>query len=149
MRLSIGFPAAVLFASFVSVGSFCGAQQAVADRVAAQNALFEEQYQADLKVAPERATAVGDYRYNDRLGERSLAAIAERHEMDRRYLERLRGIATMGFAEQDLLSHDLMVRMLEQRDADYKLKDYEPDGWAAYGAGRFAAGGAAGYGEAL
>ena len=119
MRLSLGL-VLVSLASAVSFG-----QQPVDDRVAAQNALFEEQYQADLKVAPERATAVGDYRYNDRLSERSLAAIAERHEMDRRFLERLRGVATTGFGEQDVLSHDLMVRQLEQRDADYRLKEYE------------------------
>ena len=36
----------------------------VADRVAKQNALFEEFYQTDLKNNPERATAYGDYRYN-------------------------------------------------------------------------------------
>jgi uncharacterized protein (DUF885 family) len=30
-----------------------------------------------------------------------------------------------GFAEQDLLSHDLMVRTLEQRNDDYAFKDFE------------------------
>ena len=39
----------------------------VADRLAAQNALFEEQYESDLRNFPERATAFGDYRYNNRL----------------------------------------------------------------------------------
>src|SRR5207244_12694363 len=36
----------------------------VAERVAKQNALFEEYYQAGLKNFPERATSYGDYRYN-------------------------------------------------------------------------------------
>ena len=36
----------------------------IADRVAKQNALFEEYYQAGLKNFPERATSYGDYRYN-------------------------------------------------------------------------------------
>ena len=40
----------------------------VADRVAKQNALFEEFYQAGLKNSPEQATAYGDYRYNSQLG---------------------------------------------------------------------------------
>ena len=38
-----------------------------ADRVAAQNALFEEQYETGLRNFPERATSYGDYRYNDKL----------------------------------------------------------------------------------
>src|SRR5271166_3038061 len=50
----------------------------VADRLAAQNAIFEEQYESDLRNFPERATAFGDYRYNDKLAEYSLAAIAQR-----------------------------------------------------------------------
>jgi hypothetical protein len=54
----------------------------VADRLAAQNALFEEQYETDLRNFPERATAFGDYRYNDRLAEYSLDAIAQRHKID-------------------------------------------------------------------
>ena len=48
----------------------------VADRVAAQNTLFEEQYESDLRNFPERATAFGDYRYNDKLADHSLDAIA-------------------------------------------------------------------------
>ena len=36
----------------------------VAERVAKQNALFEEFYETGLKNSPERATAFGDYRYN-------------------------------------------------------------------------------------
>ena len=55
----------------------------VADRLAAQNALFEEQYESDLRNAPERATSFGDYRYNDKLSDNSLAAIAKRHQTRR------------------------------------------------------------------
>ncbi len=51
-------------------------------RLAAQNALFEEWYQADLKAHPEQATAYGDYRYNDRLDGRSLAALSAEHAND-------------------------------------------------------------------
>ena len=54
----------------------------VADRLAAQNALFEEQYESDLRNFPERATAFGDYRYNDKLADHSLDAIAQRHKTD-------------------------------------------------------------------
>jgi uncharacterized protein (DUF885 family) len=97
----------------------------VADRLAAQNALFEEQYESDLRNFPERATAFGDYRYNDKLAEHSLAAIAQRHKIDEAFLTRLEAIPTTGFSDQDHLSHDLLVRVLEQRIADFDLKEYE------------------------
>jgi len=96
-----------------------------ADRLAAQNALFEEQYESDLRNFPERATAFGDYRYNDKLAEYSLAAIAQRNETNRDFLGRLQTIPITGFSDQDQLSHDLLIRVLQQRIADFDLKEYE------------------------
>jgi uncharacterized protein (DUF885 family) len=97
----------------------------VGDRLAAQNALFEEQYETDLRNFPERATAYGDYRYNDKLADRSLDAIARFHKTDVGFLARLEAIPSSGFSDQDQLSHDLLVRVLQQRIADYDLKEYE------------------------
>src|SRR5271168_4507373 len=97
----------------------------VADRLAAQNSLFEEQYESDLRNFPERATAFGDYRYNDKLGDYSLDGIAQRHRTDEAFLARLDAIPSAGFSDQDQLSHDLLVRVLEQRIADFDLKEYE------------------------
>jgi len=97
----------------------------VADRLAAQNALFEEQYESDLRNVPERATSYGDYRYNDKLADRSLDAIARYHKTDEDFLARLEAIPSTGFSGQDQLSHDLLVRVLQQRIADFDLKEYE------------------------
>src|SRR6202041_1177495 len=97
----------------------------VASRVAVQNAIFEEQYESDLRNFPERATAFGDYRYNDKLAERSLDAIVQYHKTDQDFLTRLEAIPSTGFTDQDQLSHDLMVRVLEQRITDFDLKEYE------------------------
>jgi uncharacterized protein (DUF885 family) len=97
----------------------------VADRLAAQNALFDEQYESDLKNFPERATAFGDYRYNDKLADYSLQAIVQRHQTDENFLARLEAIPSAGFSDQDQLSHDLLVRVLQQRIADFDLKEYE------------------------
>ncbi|MFZ1132985.1 MAG: DUF885 domain-containing protein [Terriglobales bacterium] len=97
----------------------------VAERLAAQNALFEEQYESDLRNFPERATAFGDYRYNDRLAEYSLDAIFQRHKTDEAFLARLEAIPTTGFSDQDRLSHDLLIRVLQQRIADFDFKEYE------------------------
>ena len=110
----------------VTATSFIFAQdKPVADRLAAQNALFEEQYESDLRNFPERATAFGDYRYNDKLAEYSLDAILQRHKIDEAFLTRLEAIPSTGFSDQDQLSHDLLVRVLQQRIADFDLKEYE------------------------
>ncbi|MFY9912031.1 MAG: DUF885 domain-containing protein [Candidatus Sulfotelmatobacter sp.] len=112
--------------SLIFVEEFRGQNlKPVADRVAAQNTVFEEQYQSDLRNFPLRATAYGDYRYNDQLGEYSLAAIFQRHKTDEEFLERIEAIATTGFSDQDQLSHDLLIRVLQQRIADFDLKEYE------------------------
>jgi uncharacterized protein (DUF885 family) len=97
----------------------------VADRITAQNVLFDEQYESDLRAFPERATAFGDYRYNDKLGERSLAAIVQRNQVDESFIARLQAIPTTGLSDQDQLSHDLLIRVLQQRVTDFDLKEYE------------------------
>jgi uncharacterized protein (DUF885 family) len=97
----------------------------IADRLAAQNSVFEEQYESDLRNFPERATAFGDYRYNDKLADRSLDATAQYHKTDEAFLARLEAIPSTGFSDQDQLSHDLLVRVLQQRIADFGLKEYE------------------------
>jgi uncharacterized protein (DUF885 family) len=94
-------------------------------RLAAQNALFEESWQMNLKLAPTLATAVGDYRYNDQLGDNSLAAIARRHEINAGYLAQIKDISPEGFSEEDRTSHDLFLRNLQEGMDDYDLKDYE------------------------
>ncbi|HEY4903644.1 MAG TPA: DUF885 domain-containing protein [Candidatus Sulfotelmatobacter sp.] len=121
MRLLQSLP--LLFALAVSL--FAQNVKPVADRVAAQNALFDEQYESDLRNFPQRATAFGDYRYNDKLADYSLAAIVARNKTDADFLARLNAIPTTDFTDQDHLSHDLLVRVLQQRIADFDLKEYE------------------------
>jgi len=107
-------------------GSLCAQElKPIADRLGAQNALFDEQYESDLRNFPERATAFGDYRYNDKLADYSLAAIAQRNETNRTFLSHLQATPTAGFSDQDQLSHDLLIRVLQQRIADFDLKEYE------------------------
>lgn len=116
----------LLVAGLFPVGSTAHAQDAsVADRVAKQNALFDEFYQTGLKNAPERATSVGDYRYNAKLSDVSLAEIARQHAEGDAFLARLRAIPTTGMAESDRLSHELLERQLTRADIGYELKNYE------------------------
>jgi uncharacterized protein (DUF885 family) len=108
-----------------SLNAAAKAPEPVASRIAAQNALFEEQYQSDLKRHPERATAVGDYRYNDQLEDYSPAAFQLQHDIDEDFLARLKVISTVGFPEQDILSREVMQRALAQRVENFKFKEYE------------------------
>jgi uncharacterized protein (DUF885 family) len=96
-----------------------------ADRVAAQNAIFDDYYETELRNFPERATAFGDYRYNDKLDDYSLDAIMQHHKSDESFLARIQAIPTSGFADQDQLSHDLLARVLQQRITDFNFKEYE------------------------
>jgi uncharacterized protein (DUF885 family) len=97
----------------------------VQSRTAAQDALFEEYYQFELKTHPERATSFGDYRYNDRLDEYSLSAIQGQHASDQGFLNRLEQISTDGLPEQDRLSHEVLRSALRQRIQNYEFKEYE------------------------
>jgi uncharacterized protein (DUF885 family) len=116
----------LLLATSLCATPFLTAKTPTVDsRLATQNDLFEEIYQADLKNFPERATAFGDYRYNDQLSDRSLSAVARRHTEDTANFARLTAIPTTGFPEKDILSHDLLARVLQQRLANYDLKEYE------------------------
>jgi uncharacterized protein (DUF885 family) len=102
-----------------------GQMPSVADRVAKQNALFEEFYQTGLKNNPERATAYGDYRYNSQLGQYSLAEITRQHAEADGFLARLKAIPTDGMSDTDLLSHRILEKQLEREDVNYALKNYE------------------------
>ena len=92
----------------------------------AQNSLFEEYYQFELRAHPERATAYGDYRYNDRLDEYSPRrwrnCIAGDQSFPRAASE---AISTDGFSEQDVLSHEALRSTLRQRIENYGFKEYE------------------------
>jgi uncharacterized protein (DUF885 family) len=111
----------------ITLAPLVSAQQpkTLADRLAAQKALFDEQYESDLRNYPQRATAFGDYRYNDQLNDYSLDAIMRHHQTDESFLARLEAISTAGFSDQDQLSHDLLIRVLQQRTSDFGFKEYE------------------------
>ena len=102
-----------------------GQMASPADRVAQQNALFEEFYQTGLKNSPERATSYGDYRYNSLLDQYSLEEIARQYAEANDFLKRLQLIPTEGMSEKDVLSHRIMERQIQREDVNYSLKNYE------------------------
>ncbi len=104
------------------------APASVESRLAAQNGLFEEYYQTRLKELPWLATSMGDYRYNDRMADYSLAEVAREQMENDAFLLRLMTIPTDGFGEQDRLSHDLLISVLSDNRAYRSLKSYETPG---------------------
>jgi uncharacterized protein (DUF885 family) len=135
MRISIlgekyqgGIPPQTRFATlvvsallFAAVSPLAAQPASLQARLAAQNALFEESWQTSLKLSPTLATNVGDYRYNDQLGDFSLAASATRHDLAVANLAKIKAIDPTGFPESDLISHQLFERQLQQ-----SLEDYVP-----------------------
>jgi uncharacterized protein (DUF885 family) len=113
------------FANMVPLDAQTAAATPVATSLAAQNALFEDYYQTMLRFSPETATAYGDYRYNDKLDDYSLAEVEREHASAEEFLKRLKAIPTTGMAEQDVLSHELLERILVQRGTNYGFKEYE------------------------
>lgn len=118
-------PSRILLVSLLASTAFAQNVKPVVDRLTAQNALFDEYYESDLRNRPEMATAFGDYRYNDKLSDYSLQGIAAREKTNEDFLARIQAISTEGFSDQDELSHDLLIRVLQQRVADFNLKEYE------------------------
>ena len=87
--------------------------------------LLDEQWQYTMRESPEFATITGDYRYNDRWSDQSLAHTARQNEDSKKFLARFEGIDTTGFSEQEQLSKQLMVRKLMNEIEGYELKTFE------------------------
>ncbi|HEY2092155.1 MAG TPA: DUF885 domain-containing protein [Thermoanaerobaculia bacterium] len=116
----------LLSVSLILVASAAlAAEPSVAERLAKQNALFAESWETNLKLNPTQATNVGDYRYNDKLGDYSLAAVKKRHDINEEFLKRIKAISPEGFSEEDRTSHDLFLQNLQENADDWDLKNYE------------------------
>src|ERR1051326_2058463 len=123
MRTRLALPLALLFLASTAVAADTAAS--LDARLRQQKELFAEYWQTNLKLNPLLATAVGDDRYNDQLGDYSLAAIRRRHETNGAFLERIKAISPEGFEEEDRTSHDLFIHNLEENDVDYQLKNFD------------------------
>ncbi|MCC7200702.1 MAG: DUF885 domain-containing protein [Gammaproteobacteria bacterium] len=87
-------------------------------------ALFEREWQRDLRESPTLATYLGDKRYNRVWPDLSPAAIAASHAADRQALADLGRIPRAELSAADQLSLDLFRRIYEDRVAVYAFKPY-------------------------
>jgi uncharacterized protein (DUF885 family) len=81
----------------------------------ALNDLLHEQWEHNMERNPIFASILGDKRWNDQLGDASLAAIQKDLETARKFLARFEAIDTTGFPEQEALNKALMVRNLRNQ----------------------------------
>jgi len=100
----------------------CSAEQApvepqadAADSTETLHALFDEFFERGLELNPMRATAIGDYRYNDKYAN----SIGPDHreasrQMDEEFLARLVAIDRSALSQQDKLSYDMFQLNREQ-----------------------------------
>ncbi|MDR3415485.1 MAG: DUF885 domain-containing protein [Nevskia sp.] len=82
------------------------------DDVAALNGLLAEQWEYTLREAPEFATLIGDYRYNDRWSDVSLAHVRQQKQDLEEFRKRFEAIDPAGLPEQGRLNRELMLRQL-------------------------------------
>ncbi len=87
--------------------------------------LFADEWEYELKESPELATSIGDYRYNDRWSDVSLAHVKEQKQDLQQWLAKFQKLDAVGLDEQDTLSLQLMVRRLKERIEGIELKTYE------------------------
>ena len=74
---------------------------------------FDEEWEYGLREYPERATYLGDSRYNDRLTDLSFEAVDRRNKHEQEALARVKKVDRDSLSEDDRLSYDLYVRRLE------------------------------------
>jgi len=88
------------------------------------NQLLADEWEYEMRESPESATVIGDYRYNDKWSDASLAHVPEQKADLRKWLGRFEWIDTTGFPEQEKLSQAVMIRSLKERIETIDLKLY-------------------------
>ncbi len=87
--------------------------------------LLADEWDYEMRESPETATQIGDYRYNDRFSDISLAHVQQQEKDVQDWLARFQAVDTAGFSEQEKLSETLMVRGLKEDIEDFNFKNYE------------------------
>jgi uncharacterized protein (DUF885 family) len=94
-----------------------------ARRQSLKNALADE-WEYELRESPEAASTFGDYRYNDKWSDISLAHVPQRRKDAKAFLDRFEAIDTTGFPEQEQISKQLIVEKYKETLEDIDFKNY-------------------------
>jgi uncharacterized protein (DUF885 family) len=117
----------IFLALFLAPASFAHGKElkTLDDRRKELKQLLADEWEYEMRESPESATALGDYRYNDRWSDNSLAHIQQQKEDITKWLARFNAIDVSGFPEQEKLNQSLMVRNLKETLEGMELKPYE------------------------
>jgi uncharacterized protein (DUF885 family) len=118
---------AMFLGVFLALTSFANGKtlKTLDDRRKELKQLIADEWEYEMRESPESATALGDYRYNDRWSDNSLAHIQQQKEDIAKWLTRFNAIDTTGFPEQEKLNQSLMLRNLKETLEGMELKTYE------------------------
>jgi uncharacterized protein (DUF885 family) len=99
--------------------------------VAADNAattalhqLFDREWDRNMRENPIYASDLGDYRYNDKWPDTSLAAVQKYHGEDQQALADILKIDRNALSPQDQVSYDLFKWQLDDDNDSYKFHEY-------------------------
>jgi uncharacterized protein (DUF885 family) len=86
--------------------------------------LFADHWDFTMREFPLFATAVGDHRFNDRLGEVTAASQQRRAERQREFLERLEAIDRGALSREEQISYDIFRLQREDALAQHGFRAY-------------------------
>src|SRR5271170_1311418 len=89
------------------------------------NTMISQEWEYELSTHPERATEIGDNRFNDRLRDYSPAAFARELDHRGKALAEFQALDANGLSKEDQLNRMLMIRTLQTRIGDGRLKNWE------------------------
>jgi uncharacterized protein (DUF885 family) len=88
-------------------------------------AVADDYWEFFLRENPEYATVLGEYQYNDRLTDYSLAHAEDVRAQTAALFQRARSIDTTGLSDADRLDQLLLVRTLADRLESFRLNNHE------------------------
>ena len=120
IRIPISRPLAIALMTLVPAAPAV-AQEAPGDRL---RRLFADEWEWQLRESPLLATSVGDRRFNDQLGDASLAAQERRLAENRAFLARLRAIPRDSLAPADRVNYDIFAFVKRGAIEETELLDH-------------------------
>lgn len=86
--------------------------------------LYEAEWEFRLREHPERATSIGDHRYDDRLTQVRPEDIERRHEYYKTLLGRLAAMKAAELPEPERINYAIFRRQIENFVADFETRGY-------------------------
>ncbi len=91
----------------------------------ALNQIFTDYWEDTLVHSPERASTLGDKRFNDRISDYSVKAYNDTLAREQTFLMRLAEIDAAGLTDQEKISRDLLLRRLTEDQEAAEFKTWE------------------------